>query len=180
MTRQEITKLTQFSIFILLVCLTTNLQAGNRQKIDKIVLRNGDYVTCEIKKLEYGLLVVKTDDMGTLDIKWDKIARIQSTYIFEIDMIDGEIYYGKFSEPSADGKLAIVSGPSVKEYDMMDVVAITQIDNRFWSRLDGSIGAGINLAIQRRTRQRQVTVKRVNGIWQEIIILLHTTPRCLT
>jgi len=146
MTRRKITKLTQVSIFILLFCLTTNIQAGNRQKIDKVFLLNGDYVTCEIKRLEYGLLVVKTDDMGTLDIKWDKIARIQSTYIFEVDMIDGEIYYGKFGEPSADGKLAIVSGPSVKEYDMMEVVAITQIDNRFWSRLDGSISAGVNLS----------------------------------
>ena len=106
---------------------------------------NGDEVTCEIKKLEFGLLTVKTDDMGTLEIKWHKIARILSTYVFEIELDNGSIYYGKFGTPTADGKISVVSGPSVKEYDMMSVVHITQIDKRFWSRLDGSVSVGVNL-----------------------------------
>ena len=146
MIRLKTTNLTQISILIFLISLSASVQAGKREKIDKVIMHNGDFVTCEIKKLEYGLLIVKTADMGTLDIKWDKIARLQSTYIFEIEMVDGEIYYGKFGEPSEDGKLSIVSGPSIKEYDMMNAVAITQIDNRFWSRLDGSVGAGVNLS----------------------------------
>ena len=46
-------------------------------KTDSLVLVNGDHITCEIKKLEYAKLSVKTDDMGTLSIEWDKIVRLR-------------------------------------------------------------------------------------------------------
>lgn len=119
--------------------------AKGRDKTDKIILLNGNEVSCEIKKVEFGLLTVKTDDMGTLEIKWDKVARIHSTYIFEIETTDGNIYFGKFGTSTADQKISIVSGPSVKEVDVIEIVTITQIDNRFWSRLDGGISVGLNL-----------------------------------
>jgi len=119
--------------------------AKGRAKTDKIILLNGNEVTCEIKNVQYGLLTVKTDDMGTLEIKWNKVARVHSTYIFEIEMTDGSMYYGKFGTSTADQKISIVSGPSVKEVNILDIVAIIQIEKRFWSRMDGSISIGLNL-----------------------------------
>ena len=45
-------------------------------KTDIVVLKNGNTITCEIKRLSRGKLRVKTDDMGTVDIEWDKIESV--------------------------------------------------------------------------------------------------------
>ncbi|MEE4178713.1 MAG: DUF481 domain-containing protein, partial [Bacteroides sp.] len=134
-------------IFILSIhFISIEARADGRQKIDKVTLQNGDVITCEIKQLEYGLLKAKTDDAGTLEIKWNKVTRISSTYIFEVEMQDGTVYFGKFGQVDSDQKVSIVSGPTVKVVDMLQIVAIAQIENRFWSRLDGSVSLGLNLA----------------------------------
>ena len=44
-------------------------QAADRDNTDVIVLKNGDRVTGEIEQLEYGLLRLATDDMGTINLK---------------------------------------------------------------------------------------------------------------
>jgi hypothetical protein len=134
------------SLVIILFCfLIPFIAIGGRDKTDKVILMNGDEITCEIKKLEFGLLTAKTDDAGTLEIKWHKVARVFSTYIFEIEMQDGTIYFGKFGAVNTDQRVSIVTGPTVKEVDLIKIVNIVQIENRFWTRLDGSISAGLNL-----------------------------------
>ncbi|MEA3480103.1 MAG: DUF481 domain-containing protein, partial [Bacteroidota bacterium] len=145
MCRQNLIKLFEAGIIIMLVFVHLAGMAKGRDKTDKIILLNGNEVTCEIKKVEFGLLTVKTDDMGTLEIKWDKVARVHSTYIFEIELSDGNIYFGKFGSSTADQKLSIVTGPVIKEVDLIQVIAINQIDNRFWSRMDGGMSIGLNL-----------------------------------
>lgn len=145
MYRQNLIVFLRTGITIILVVVHLAGLAKGRDKTDKIILLNGDEVTCEIKNVQYGLLTVKTDDMGTLEIKWDKVARVQSTYIFEVEMTDGSIYFGKFGVSTADQRITIVTGPSVKEVDILNIVTITQIDNRFWSRMDGGISIGLNL-----------------------------------
>ena len=56
------------------------------QKTDHIRLRNGNIVTGEIKSLNYGSLVYKTDAMTTINVKWDHVTQIQSKYKFEITL----------------------------------------------------------------------------------------------
>ena len=57
-------------------------------------MNNGDHITGEIKKLQFGIVTFKTDDAGTLSIQWDKLRHLISTDIFEVDLADGRIYYG--------------------------------------------------------------------------------------
>ena len=45
-------------------------------KTDVLVLRNGDRLTGEVDVLERGKLQFKMDDMGTLQIEWDKVASV--------------------------------------------------------------------------------------------------------
>ena len=74
-----------------------------RPKSDVVVVENGDHVTCEIKVLEYGMLTVKTDDMGTLQIKWHHIARLTSTNFFLVKTKSGFLHYGRFEDSAEDG-----------------------------------------------------------------------------
>ncbi len=46
--------------FLSLICsIMWQAKAGTRQKTDVIYMKNGDRITCEIKKLEYGQLEMK-------------------------------------------------------------------------------------------------------------------------
>lgn len=77
---------------LLLLFLSSSLFA---QKNDTIRLNNGDRITGEFKKLEYAIISFKTDDMGTLQIEWEKIASVQTNNFFEIYLNDNSKYFGK-------------------------------------------------------------------------------------
>jgi len=57
---------------------------------------NGDIITGEIKELTLGILQYKTDDMGTVSVKWERVRKIQSTNFFEVETTKGLIYFGSF------------------------------------------------------------------------------------
>jgi hypothetical protein len=55
-----------------------------REKTDIVILKNGDRITCEVKSLSRGMLTVKTDSMGTVDIKWPDVDKITTKYLFTV------------------------------------------------------------------------------------------------
>ena len=78
-----------------LICLPSLLYA---EKKDIIILRNGNKITGEIKKLDRGMLEYSTDDMGTIHIEWDKIIHISSLDSFEIELQTGQRFYGSIQQ----------------------------------------------------------------------------------
>ena len=58
-------------------------------KTDTVYLYNGDRITGEIKRFEYGVLFFKTDGMGTLNIEFDRIRTFYSTHQFTIQTSSG-------------------------------------------------------------------------------------------
>ena len=46
------------------------------QKTDKVVLKNGDHITGEVKKLELDILQFKTTTMSTAQIKWHHVENL--------------------------------------------------------------------------------------------------------
>lgn len=119
-----------------------SLYAG--EKNDRLKLLNGDQLTGEVKKLEDGLLVLSTDDMGTLSIEWDKIFSIISTKQFEVELSGGALYYGSLSDTSIP-RYMVVSNDSFSIWVYRDeVVKLLQMDEGFWTSLDGSASLGFN------------------------------------
>ena len=76
-------------------------------KTDIVHLRNGDRVTCEIKKLERGQLKVSTDSMGTIYIEWKDVVRVTSKELYVIEMQDGSRVQGTLAEADTDGQLLL-------------------------------------------------------------------------
>jgi hypothetical protein len=132
------------TILFLLLSLVSVLPAL-AQRTDVVVLANGDRVTGEVKELDKGLLRYKTDDMSTIYIEWNRIARIQSVFDFQVELSNGVRYFGHLAESDVDGKVLVqrLDG-SIVVLDRDDVVKITRIKRGFWNRLDGSIGAGLS------------------------------------
>lgn len=104
-------RLKRGSIFIFLIVFTGCLSSVDviAQKTDIIIMDNGDRITGEVKKLEYGLVTFKTDDAGTISIKWDKIASLTGKDTFEVETEEGNVYFGSILESSLPDTLIVAT-----------------------------------------------------------------------
>ncbi|HEX5069952.1 MAG TPA: DUF481 domain-containing protein [Vicinamibacterales bacterium] len=130
------------SLFIF-VFLFIASPAWCQPKTDVVTLGNGDRITGEITSLSRGRLALKTDDAGTINFEWDKVRRVESTRLFEIETSDGRRLLGSLSSP-ADRQIAIgvMDNPLILAMD--DVTRLTAIGASFWSKLEGSVNAGFS------------------------------------
>ena len=134
--------------FLLALCLLSALAspAAAAKKTDILVMGNGDRITGEIDRLERGRLYYKTDDMGTLQIEWDKIAALTATAMFEVEDLDGHPYLGALVAAPRRAALGVQGRDSTDVLDLLSVARIARIGATFWKRLDGSIDLGTSYA----------------------------------
>ncbi len=114
------------------------------QKTDVVKLLSGDTITGEIKSLSRGKLELSTDDAGTAQIEWDKIARLYSRHFFEVETETGAKFYGTLPESAEDGRM-VVFLTAQDTLRLERVVLITPIKATFWERTRGNIDLGFNL-----------------------------------
>jgi uncharacterized protein DUF481 len=134
---------TAFFFICLGFCLSIAAPVFCQPKTDVVTLGNGDHITGEIVSLSRGRLALKTDDAGTINIEWDKIRRVQSTRVFEIETTDGRRLLGGLSSP-ADRQIAVGIADHPVTFAMDDVTRLTPIGASFWSKLEGSVNAGFS------------------------------------
>jgi hypothetical protein len=111
-------------------------------KTDVVVLRNGDRLTGEVDQLERGKLQFKTDDMGTLQIEWDKVRSVAAAARFDVDDLYGRRYVGSLEPGASPGEVRIVTVAAIAVVPLVEIVRLRRIGSTFWRRLDGSIDAG--------------------------------------
>ncbi|MGH8863868.1 MAG: DUF481 domain-containing protein [Burkholderiales bacterium] len=124
--------------------LTLSSAAIARDKSDVIVLLNGDHITGEIKELEYGQLTVKTDSLGTVEIRWLDIARIESRQTFYVDSTDNKRHTGAIKPATDTGHILIASAPENVDFSVKQVARIGQLEGEFRDRFSGSMSFGID------------------------------------
>src|SRR5215469_5126197 len=74
-----------------------------RTTTDIIVMKNGDRLTCEIKKLESGVLYASLDYVdGTVAISWSEVQRLESSQLFVVITEDGRTYTGTLAMAAGD------------------------------------------------------------------------------
>ena len=66
-------------------------------KVDVITVTNGDQITGAISAMSAGKLSVSTDYAGTINIKWREVQQIESRYMYEVRLDEGERVYGRWS-----------------------------------------------------------------------------------
>ncbi len=131
----------RIALILFFACLTLSVFAA---RTDKLTMLNGDEITGEIKGLSKGILTFKTDDAGTLSVKWTAVASIVSTNIFEVRTNSGDLFTGPLTVPTKSRMLAIQSDKGPVEITYKNVVIIHPFDKRFWGRLDGSVSLGMS------------------------------------
>jgi len=115
---------------------------GLAAKTDVVVLRNGDRITCEVKKLERGILTAKTDYMGTVYIEWEDVAEVISNQDLQLETMSGARYLGQLRAPDKAETVLVASEGSEVGLRLERVVDMAPIKRTFWEQLDGSLKAG--------------------------------------
>jgi hypothetical protein len=111
-------------------------------KTDVVVLKNGDHLTGEVEQLERGRLQLKTDDLGTVEIEWDKVASVSAAAPFDVEDLRGRLYMGSLAPGAAAGQMQIAWTGTTDTVDLWLVVRIRRLSKSFWRRLDGSLDVG--------------------------------------
>src|SRR5262245_52587817 len=110
--------------------------AAARDKTDVVVMRNGDRLTGEVKSLEYGILELSTDHMGTVKIEWPEIASIESKIAFDVEQIGGARSHGTLT--TTDGKLQIAGDGKPEAVSFASVTRLSELQAGFWQRVNGT------------------------------------------
>lgn len=130
------------SVVALALLFAASTTAWAQKRSDTVTLLNGDRLTGQILALDRGRLELKTDDAGTIDIEWDKVASVDATHGFEIETTTGRRLLGTLSRGADQGMLRIASTDGVITMAIQEVTRVTPMGASFWAKLDGSFDAG--------------------------------------
>jgi uncharacterized protein DUF481 len=127
------------------VCLLAGA-ADAAPKVDVVQLRNGNRLSCEIKKLQQGSLTIDTDALEKVSVHWDEVVGVESPREFEITLESGRRLYGALAQSTAGGDLVVpgLAGPTVVK--LTEVTSLVPIGSSLWSRIDGNVDVGFDFA----------------------------------
>jgi len=152
---------------VLLLLTTMTLLASfafARPKTDVLFMTNGDRLTCEVKRLEGGILDIGLDYVdGSISVAWEKVARIESSYLFVVQLTDGSTFAGTVIKPEALAGAAQtllireVGNVEPTEVPQDEVARMDQASASFLNRFNGGVTLGSQFAKGNNTTQYNFT-----------------------
>jgi putative salt-induced outer membrane protein YdiY len=117
------------------------------QRHDVIIMKNGDHLTGEVKKLEGGVLYIETDYFsGSVGVDWSLVDKVETIAQFQVTLANGERMAGVIAK--APAKEPSEKDFSVREAGVEKAAASTDVVNiesqkpTFWRQLKGAIDFG--------------------------------------
>ena len=137
-----------------------------RERKDILLFTNGDRITCEIMRLDQGMLYVRLPyARGEVGFDWAQIASVESAESFVVADKTGRRYTGTLQkvadtntteapkESPKEMKIE-VKGPSTSQVvPGKEVVEIDRTDSGFWQNLHGDLNGGLNYSKQQNRTQ---------------------------
>src|SRR5579863_5505164 len=122
-----------------------------KRKDDVVTMKNGDKFTGEIKGLQYGELIFKSDYMkDSVHLDWKRVDVLESKDTYIVTLSDGRRITGKISrkmiQAAAEREFQISAADSSLEISPSDVITIDQREASFWNQLTGSINYGFGFS----------------------------------
>ena len=118
-----------------------------RQNNDVVIMKNGDRITCEIKRLENGILYINPPyALDTYGVDWNQVERVESTQAYRVTLTNGARHTGTVERTPAkkDGPddVKVSSKGSSVEVPADQVAVLRQVEEGFWNQQTGSLSAG--------------------------------------
>ncbi len=142
--------------FMLLALLASIVPLIATANTDVVVFDNGDRLTGEIKSLDRGKLLFKTDATDTISIEWDDVAFLSSDQNIQVETYDGRRYLGHLKLSPAIKTMSVQVGDEFLDLDASHVVLMTPIEDNVLERIDGDITAGYNFTKASAVEQLQL------------------------
>lgn len=122
-----------------------------KRKDDVVIMTNGDRFTGEIKGVQYGELVFKSDYMkDSAHLDWERVAVLESKDTYIVALSNGERITGLIKRARVDGgnkqEFTVSSSDSALEVSPQEVITIDQREATFWNQLTGSVDYGFSFA----------------------------------
>ncbi len=132
---------------------------------DVIVLKNGDRITGEVKKLENGDVHVDADyGENIFIIDWEEVERIEiptaSPAHFAVVTSGGDRLNGSIrTDPEASTRVLVEGQGATVSFEQSELVSFTPIDAGFWGRFGASVDFGLSLTKANETKQFNTRAK---------------------
>ena len=118
-------------------------QSWGHAKTDLITVVNGDQITGAVNAMSAGKLSVSTSYAGTVNIKWREIKQIESRYLYEIRLDDGERIYGRFTTNTTENQFTLWVSGQYRQVDIDDIVEVRSIEEELADKLDLQLSSTI-------------------------------------
>jgi hypothetical protein len=135
---------TKFILYCALLVTCLSASANAAKTTDTVFLDIGSIVIGEIKYLGRGMLEFKTDQMKTVEIKWNKVVGIASPRSFEIQLVNGVTHFGSILRGSETRQMVIATFDSEYPVDLSQVARIDPVESAAWQRFRGAIDIGFS------------------------------------
>ena len=130
-----------------LILATTVLSSPVNAKVtrkDLVVMKNGDRLSGNVKKLENGVLYIETVYLSnSIGLDWLQVESIQSVATYQITLVSGRRVMGtieKLAQPGSQDKNFVIREPgSEMKISSVDVAGIDQQKSTFLRQLSGNI-----------------------------------------
>jgi hypothetical protein len=119
--------------------------AARAQRVrDEIVeLSSGDRVTGEVKGLDRSYLTVRTLDLGTVQVRWQRVVRLNSNRTLEVELAGGRRVQGSITSPSP-GMAAITGSAGTLTVDLPSIVRMRPVERGWVGDFTGRVDFGFS------------------------------------
>ena len=128
---------------VLCISICASIEAWSHAKTDLITVVNGDQITGAVNAMTAGKLSVSTSYAGTVNIKWREIEQIESRYLYEIRLDDGERIYGRFTTNTTENQLTLRVSGTNRQVEIDDIVEVRSIEEELSDKLDLQLSSTI-------------------------------------
>lgn len=139
------------SVSVAALVLVVVCPSFGKRKDDVVIMKNGDKFTGEIKGLQYGELIFKSDYMkDSVHLDWKRVEVLESKDTYIVALSNGRRITGLINRVRNEGEKnqeVTVSGDgSVVKVPPPDVITIDQRETSVWNQLTGSVDYGFGFA----------------------------------
>ena len=126
----------------LLVAWLVSTPAQSQHK-DTLFLHDGQILSGELKKYQYGKIEFDMDNVQIVNVKYTKVRTIRThQHIYRVETADRRIITGIIKPSEDDGIIRIQSVDSTFFIPINHVTLITAFDDRWYMNLHGYVSAG--------------------------------------
>jgi Protein of unknown function, DUF481 len=113
---------------------------------DTLVMKSGELILGDIKKMERGVLTIETSysDSDFL-IEWNQINQLRSTQSYLVTLSDGRRFNATMNSIGDGYRVQLEDGEKKILVAVMDLVEFKPIDDSFWDKISANIDLGYNV-----------------------------------